>query len=176
MATSAARRYARAVFEVAQADGRLAEWADRIAGLRSLLSDAQVATVLSNPTIAATERMRLVSDAQSELDAEAVNLAKLLIESNRVREIGGIAEEFERLSDESAGRVRALATTAIELDPAERDKVADELSKQLGKEVRLDVLVDPRVLGGLKLQYGDRVVDATVATRLQQLRRRLAAT
>lgn len=176
MATAAARRYARAVFEVAQADGQLEEWTDRIARLRSLLDDPQVAGVLSNPTIAAAERMRLVGDAQSLLDAEAVNLAKLLIESNRVREIAGIEDEFDRLKDEAAGRVRALATTAVALDPAERERVAGELSKQLGKEVRLDVLVDPRVLGGLRIQYGDRVVDATVATRLQQLRRRLAAT
>ena len=176
MATAAARRYARAVFEVAQADGRLEEWTDRIARLRSLFDDPQVASVLSNPTIAAAERMRLVGDAQSLLDAEAVNLARLLIESNRVREIGGIEDEFERLKDEAAGRVRALATAAVELDRAERERVAGELSKQLGKDVHLDVVVDPKVLGGLRIQYGDRVVDATVATRLQQLRRRLAAT
>ena len=51
-----------------------------------------------------------------------------------------------------------------------------ELSKRLGKDVRMEVVVDPRIIGGLKVQYGDRVVDASVATRLQQLRRRLAAT
>ena len=50
-----------------------------------------------------------------------------------------------------------------------------ELGKRLGKEIRLTVAVDPRILGGLKIQYGDRLVDASVATRLQQLRRRLAA-
>ena len=67
-------------------------------------------------------------------------------------------------------------TTAIELERADRDRVERELSKRLNKEVRLSVVVDPRIIGGLKLQYGDRVVDASVATRLEQLRRRLAAT
>ena len=51
---------------------------------------------------------------------------------------------------------------------------ADELSQRLGKDVSMDVVVDPRILGGLKLQYGDRLIDASVATRLQQLRRLLA--
>jgi F-type H+-transporting ATPase subunit delta len=54
--------------------------------------------------------------------------------------------------------------------------VSAELSRRLGQEVRMNVIVDPRILGGMKLQYGDRLVDATVSTRLQQLRRRLAAT
>ena len=66
-------------------------------------------------------------------------------------------------------------TTAIELEAADRDRVTRELSKRLDKDVRLSVVVDPRILGGMKLQYGDRIVDASVATRLEQLRRRLAA-
>jgi F-type H+-transporting ATPase subunit delta len=72
--------------------------------------------------------------------------------------------------------VRATVTTAIELERDDRDRVEKELSKRLGKEVRLTVVVDPTIIGGLRLQYGDHVADATVATRLQQLRRRLAAT
>ena len=114
------------------------------------------------------------SAAPRQFDPEATNLAKLLIESNRVGEIAGIAEEYERLVDVAADRVRATVTTAVELAPAERDRVSEELSKRLGKEVRLDVVVDANILGGLKLQYGDHLVDASVATRLQQLRRRLA--
>jgi F-type H+-transporting ATPase subunit delta len=117
--------------------------------------------------------MALVSDLFD--GGEATNLAKLLIESDRVRDVEAIDEEFQRLADEAAGRVRATVTTAVELSSQDRDRVAEELSRRLGKEIHLDVLVDPGILGGLKLQYGDRLVDASVATRLQQLRRRLAA-
>jgi len=84
-------------------------------------------------------------------------------------------DEYEALADAAAGRVRATVTSAIELTPHDRDRVADELSKRLGKEIRLRVEVDPTILGGLKFQYGDHLVDASVATRLQQLRRTLAA-
>ena len=62
----------------------------------------------------------------------------------------------------------------MELDLAERDKVAKQLSERLGKEVRMTVVVDKKILGGLTLQYGDHLIDASVATKLQQLRRRLA--
>ena len=173
--SSSARRYARAVFELAEQDGDVAKWSGHLAELRDLLSDPEVAAVLTNPTIDVEKRMELISAAPHVVDAEATNLAKLLIESDRVREIDGIVEDFERLADAAAGRVRATATSAVELSHAERDRLAEELSKRLGEEVRLEVVVDPRIVGGLKLQYGDRLVDASVATKLQQLRRRLAA-
>ena len=176
MATAAARRYARAVFDLAQQEGEVDGWSGRLARVRELFSDPDVAAVLTNPTIATEQRETLVSGAPHLLDEKATNLARLLIESGRIRDVAGIEEEFQRLADEAAGRVRATVTTAVELDRAERDRVEKELSRRLGKDVRLTVAVDPRVIGGLKLQYGDRVVDATVATRLQQLRRRLAAT
>ena len=171
MATAAAKRYAKAVFELADGERGLEAWSQRLGRLRDVLADEQVRTVLTNPTISTERRMELVSD--SSFDAETTNLAKLLIEGNRVDEIDGIAEEFDNLADDAAGRVRATVTTAVQLDSADRDRVAAQLSKQLGKEVRMRAEVDPRILGGLKVQYGDRLIDATVATRLQQLRRRL---
>ena len=175
MATAAAKRYARAVFELAEQESQVDEWGRRLATLRQSMSDPEVASVLTNPTIATEQRMALISAAPHLFDPEATNLAKLLIESNRVREVAGIEDEFQRLADEAAGRVRATVTTAVELTPGDRDRVEDELSKRLGKEIRMHVVVDPRILGGLTLQYGDRLVDASVSTRLQQLRRRLAA-
>ena len=174
MAAAAARRYARAVFELARESGQVEDWTKRLQLLRELLSDERVAAVLTNPTIATERRMELISADPHELDPEATNLARLLIESNRVPDIGAIADEYEHLADVAAGRVRATVTTAVELDSPERDRVTAELSKRLGKDISLTLVVDPGILGGLKLQYGDRLIDASVATRLQQLRRRLA--
>lgn len=175
MASAAAKRYAKAVFEVAQSEGRVEHWEHSLARLHELLADRKVAEVLTNRTIAASERMRFVAESPHLLDVEATNLAKLLIESNRVRDIDGIVAEFDRLVDEAAGRVRATVTAAIELDAHDRDRIARELSTRLNKEVKVQVTVDPRILGGIKIQYGDHVVDGTVATKLQQLRRRLVA-
>ena len=171
MATAAAKRYARAVFELADGEREVDSWSRWLGQLRTLLSDEKVRAVLTNPTIPIERRMDLIGAAS--LDQEVTNLGKLLVESNRVEDIDGIADEFERLADDAAGRVRATVTTAIPLPPRERDRVAAELSKRLGKDVSMRAEVDPRILGGLKVQYGDRLIDASVATRLQQLRRRL---
>jgi F-type H+-transporting ATPase subunit delta len=174
VATAAARRYARAIFELAQEEGQVDEWSRRLTVVRDLLSDPLVEAVLTNPTIAVSRRMELISAAPHELDPEATNLARLLIESNRVRQIADVAEEFESLADAAAGRVRATVTTAVELDAEERNLLIKQLSERLGKEVRVRVAVDKGIIGGLKLQYGDHLIDASLATKLQQLRRRLA--
>ena len=171
MATAAAKRYARAVFELAGDEREVDDWMRRLEQLRDLLSDERVAAVLTNPTIPIEQRMDVITSAS--LDPETTNLAKLLIEANRVREIGAVADQFENLADDAAGRVRATITTAVKLAPRDRDRVAIQLSERLGKTVTMRVEVDPSILGGLKVQYGDRLIDASVATRLQQLRRRL---
>jgi F-type H+-transporting ATPase subunit delta len=171
-ASRAARRYAKAIFELAQQDKEIDEWSKRLARIRELFSDDQVAAVLTNPTIATERREQLITGVSS-LDREATNLARLLIESRRVNEAGSIEDEFQRLSDDAAGRVRATATTAVELSTDVREDIRRDLSERLGKDVRLTVVVDPRILGGLRVQFGDHVIDATVATRLEQLRRRL---
>lgn len=176
MATAAARRYARAVFELAQQEGEIDRWAQRLARIRELFRDPAVSDVLSNPTIPTEQREALIAMAPHLVDQEATNLARLLVESGRVRNAAEIEAEFSAMADEAAGRVRATVTTAIELDAHDRDRIARELTKRLSKDVRLSVVVDPKILGGLKLQFGDRVIDATVATRLDQLRRRLAQT
>jgi F-type H+-transporting ATPase subunit delta len=176
VATAAARRYAKAIFELAQKDGDFDAWTDRLARVREMFSDPEVRTVLANPTISSDQREELVAARPRILDEEGTNLARLLIEGGRIDEVLAIEEEFQRLSDDAAGRVRATVTTAVALEREDRDRVEKELSRRLNKQVRLTVTVDPGIIGGLKVQYGDHVVDASVASRLQQLRRRLAAT
>lgn len=173
MATAAARRYARAAFDLATEEGRVEEWNKQLAALREVVSDPRAAAILKNPTIPAERRMQLLA-AEPVLDNEAINLARLLIESRRVEQVGAIADEFERLADEAAGRMRATVTTAVELSPEARERVEQELARRLSGEVRIHAVVDPTILGGLKLRYGDHLIDASVATRLDQLRRRLA--
>ncbi len=70
--------------------------------------------------------------------------------------------------------MRAIATTAVPLSRSDADRLEQGLSRRLGRQVRLDSRVDRGIVGGLVLRIGDRVIDASVASRLQQLRRRLA--
>ncbi len=177
MARARARRYAKAVFELAQEEGDVAGWANRLEEIRSVLTDPSARQVLFNPVIPTARRVEVMGDlVTGAMGREGGNLARMLVAAGDPELIEGVVEEFTRLADEAAGRVRATATTAVDLTPEDRDRITAELSRRLGREVRLDVRVDPSIIGGMVLQFGDRLIDASVATRLQQLRRRLAAT
>ena len=98
---------------------------------------------------------------------------RLLVARHRVERIDEIVEGYETLADDAAGRVRATVTTAIPLSEADREALGRDLSRGLQKDVRLEARVDPAILGGLVLEVGDRLTDASVATRLDQLRRQV---
>src|SRR2546430_14182260 len=175
MAGAAAKRYARAVFELAREEGQVEEWARRLGDARDVLAQPEARRVLANPSIAAARRREAATAVlQAVTDDQGVNLGKLLVGAGRMDDLDGIIEEYERLVDDDAGRVRALATTAIPLSRSDADKLEASLTRRLDRQVRLDTRVEPAIIGGLVLQIGDRVIDASVATRLQQLRRRLA--
>jgi len=174
VASTSARRYARAIFELARERGEIDAWSRRLLAVRAVLTEERARRVLSDPTIPPAQRLQVVDGLASRtLGKEGLNLAKLLVSARRVAAIDGIVEEFETLADAAAGRVRATATTAVELSPADTRRISTELTERLGKEVVLEVRVDPRIVGGMVLQFGDRVIDASVAGRLQRLRRRL---
>ena len=173
MATAAARRYASAVFELATQEGRVDDWRNQLVAIKGLMGDDSLAQVLRNPTIPVSRRVELIAET-GLLDPEASNLARMLVETGRVDQADGILDEFEEMADKAAGRVRARVTTAVELSSEDRELLGSRLSQRLGKEVRVTASVDRRIVGGLKLQYGDHLIDASVATRLQQLHRRLA--
>lgn len=173
---SVGKRYAKAAFEVAQQEGTRDQWLERLRTLRERVHLPEAHAVLTSPVVPMPERLRAVDvlDEDGRIGTEARNLAKLLVEARRIEDVDAVVEEFERLDDAAAGRVRATVTTAIGLGEDDRRRLGSDLSKQLGQEVRLESRVDPSILGGIVLQLGDRLVDASLRGRLQQLRRQLA--
>jgi F-type H+-transporting ATPase subunit delta len=171
---SSANRYARAIFELASEEGKVDDWARQLAVIRQVLDDPGARAVVDNPSVPAETRMKAVEELDLPgIGPEGMNLMRMLVASGRVGRIGEIADQFEVLADAAAGRVRATVTTAIPLSEADRATLGRDLSSQLGKDVRLESVVDPSILGGLVLQVGDRLTDASVAARLDQLRRQV---
>jgi F-type H+-transporting ATPase subunit delta len=171
---AAAKRYARAIFELAREEKQLDEWSQRLATIRAILENPQVRSIVANPSVPSEERLSVLDRLDLPgVGPEGLNLMRLLVGNGRIEVIDQIAIEYESMADRQAGRVRATATTAIELSAADRGRFAKELSDKLGEEVLLELRVDPEILGGLVLQVGDRLYDASVAGRLQQLRRQV---
>lgn len=169
-----ASRYAKAIFELATEERRVDAWGRQLGVIRQVLEDPTARALVANPSVPAEVRMRAVEELRLPgIDAQGQNLMRMLVAGGRAHLAGEIADRFEVLADEAAGRVRAVVTTAIPLGERDQESLRRDLAGRLGKDVRLESRVDPSILGGLVLQVGDRLTDGSVAARLDQLRRQV---
>jgi F-type H+-transporting ATPase subunit delta len=168
------RRYAQAFFELARDAKQIAQWRDALAAAADALTRPEIARALENPRLSQAERRRaglaLLEGALPQLR----NLVQLLIERRRTRLLPEVLAHYDRLADRESGVVRARVTTAVAVDQRLRTAIERALSQRFGAEVQTDVQQDPDILGGLVVRIGDRVIDDSVRTHLQQLQAALA--
>ena len=103
-----------------------------------------------------------------------INLMLLLTSRNQVHILPSVADRFQEMMDAHNGVARAEAVSAVPLTDEQRGKVADALADFSGDDVRLTNRVDPEILGGMVIRIGDKVLDGSARTRLQNMRRELA--
>jgi F-type H+-transporting ATPase subunit delta len=169
-----ARRYAEAYFALARDRGDIEGWRRELVAAEEILTHPEVAAALVNPRVRRDERLRLVLTLLDGASPAVRNLVRLLVERKRARLAPLILAEFERLADRTAGVIRAEVTTATEITRDLEEQVSGTLRERIGGDVRTVVSHDPGILGGLVIRIGDRVIDDSVRTRLQQLQAALA--
>lgn len=129
---------------------------------------------LSDPARSLEDKRALV---RGLLEGKALPSTAALVTqalSGSYRTVGAALEAYQKLAAESHGQQVATVRAAHELSAGELQRLTDTLSRQYGRPVHLNLLVDPSVLGGLRVEIGDDVIDGTVAGRLDDARRRLA--
>ena len=172
MAVSAAiaRRYAHAYFDLAQEAGALDAWGQELSRVADALSDPEVALALANPRLRGPQRVLLANALLEGTTPQAGNLVRLLLERGRIAALPEVVAEYRRLADRASGVVRAEVTAAVPVSDAEAASVRRTLAEKLGGDVETTLRQDPAILGGLVIRIGDRVIDGSVRTRLEQLR------
>jgi F-type H+-transporting ATPase subunit delta len=169
-----ARRYAEAYFQLAKEAGTVKEWGDELARAVEMLEHPAVAEAMRNPRVSQADRVRLVMDLLDGLDQPVRNLVRLLVERGRSSILGAVLDRYRALADADSGIIRAEVTAAVPVDHNLEEHIADTLGQRLGGRIQTTVRQDPSILGGLIIRIGDRVIDGSLRTRLQQLRAALA--
>ncbi|MGH7722741.1 MAG: ATP synthase F1 subunit delta [Candidatus Dormibacteria bacterium] len=169
MASSIGRRYAQAYFDLARQEGGIAPRREDLVGAVRTLSSPEVADALANPRLSLSDRTRLALQVLEGVGEPARNLVRMLIERNRLGVLGDLVETYDALTDRDSGVIRAEVITAVPVDDDLRARIGQVLGTKLGAAVQTRVRQDPSILGGLVIRIGDRVIDDSVRTRLQQL-------
>ena len=171
----AASRYAKALMDVlypAKAEAGL----EQLRSFSSVLSghdDARL--VFENPTVSNEHRkdlLKKIGDALA-LDPPIRNFLGLLIERDRLDLMGEVIAAYETFLDEKLGVVRAHVTSALELDATQQSEIASKLQALTGKKVRMEVSVDPELIGGLVAQVGSTIYDGSIRQQLQSFKNSL---
>jgi F-type H+-transporting ATPase subunit delta len=168
------RRYARAAFDVAVSHDELDAWERDLAAARPVLANEDFLAMLDAPQVPFEVKMTGVKTLLPAVSPRVRNFVSLLVQRRLARRFGAVADEFRRYADERRGIARADVVTAVPLDDARRQKVAAMLGEIVGKKVLMAEKVDGSVIGGVVARVGDRLIDGSTRTALQEMRAALA--
>ncbi|HEX4982236.1 MAG TPA: ATP synthase F1 subunit delta [Ilumatobacteraceae bacterium] len=168
--------YARALFEVARAEGTLDEVEDELFRFaRTYESSDTLRDALTDEMVPAAMRQKVVEDLLGGGNATptTVQLVSMVVGSGRGRDLPAIIDSLVQRASSSKNLELAEVRSAVPLTDDQQDRLKAALANATGKQVNLKVVVDPSVLGGIVATVGDTVIDGSVRTRVDQLKSRL---
>jgi F-type H+-transporting ATPase subunit delta len=174
-----ARNYAETLLELAERAGgqeAVEEYGAAMDEVAELLADGRVREFLATPRVPAdAKKAALVAALGSRVPAPFLRFLQVVVDKRRQGQLAEIAEQFRALVDERAGRVRVGVEISHAPDAALQAEIGQALANRLGKVVIPSFTVNPDLLGGVVVRIGDEVLDGSVRSRAQGLRRRLLA-
>jgi F-type H+-transporting ATPase subunit delta len=171
--SAAARRYARALFSIARDEGAVTSVRSELESMGQLLDETpELHRALFRPLHPVKERRAVLRSLCERVgtSGNVRNFLVYLIDQRRLVDFDAIRSEFARLADEQAGRLKASVVAASELPPEQRERLRDALARRTGREIDLEVEVDPGLIGGAIAKVGGVVIDGSLRRQLSQLR------
>ncbi len=170
-----AQVYARSLFEVASEQGKLESVKQQLDEFaQALHENRQLAVFFFSPYFSAEEKKSGLHRTVEGAEPVFMNFLEALIERHRMPVIFRIRTDFELLYDKTNKLLPVQVTSAVELDPETIESLGRRIGEQTGNEISLSSNVDPDILGGIVLRVGNFIMDASIRTRLEQLRREVA--
>ena len=170
---TAARPYARAIFELASAEGNLQKWEDLLSAAATIAEDPEMQAFFEQPAILAFERAELLlsvmDGAGVQADDEFRNLVRLLADNGRLPAIPSIAAIFATLKQEAEGKIEIRVRSAQALTEEQQASIAKSMARRLGKEVSISSEIDESLIAGAVITAGDLVIDGSASGRMEKL-------
>jgi F-type H+-transporting ATPase subunit delta len=176
-ATTIARNYAEAMLVLARKANDLEGWGVAIHGVVTAMeSDTRLRNFLAAPQISASQKNSVIGKAfATRLPKPMVRFLQKVVQNRRQMLLPQIAIEYGNLVDEATGRIHAHVTVSRTASDADKNVIAQQLSRAFARTVVPHVNVNEAILGGVIVKVGDRVMDGSVRKRLKTLRARIVA-
>ncbi|RIX51014.1 F0F1 ATP synthase subunit delta [Paenibacillus nanensis] len=173
--TVVAKRYAKALFELASAAGTVAEVEAELKLIaEALKQDAEIEKFLSLPSVAPAAKVDVLKSAFGDkVSALVIDTLKVIISRGRQAIIGDVYESFTRIAGEALGQAHATVYTAQKLSDDELAGVVAQFGSITGKKIIAEQIVEPALLGGIQVRIGDRLYDGSLSGKLERLQKSL---
>lgn len=167
-----AKRYAAALYRTAASAGVIEAVESDLNAIQTVLDGSpKVKTFIFTPQVGREEKIAIIEKLFSDrVTALSMQTLRLLLAKRRESEFEGVREEFILLRRQHGQVLFAKVTSATELDSAQKALIEGKLAEKSGKRVEAEYFIDPTVMGGAKVQFGNHVVDGTVRGSLNRLR------
>ena len=166
------RRYAKALVMLGTEQRMVEQYSGELARVGEVLgAETRLRLILESPTFPIEKKSAIMADlaATMKLSAGMHNFLGLLLEKDRLKYLGQIVGDYQKLADELSGVVRARIIAAAPLETSQQDALKGGLERQTGKKIELKVNLDPSLIGGLQAEIAGRVFDGSVRTQLKRI-------
>jgi len=168
--TTAARPYAKAVYDIADENKTLDSWGDALANLANVISDSQMSELLDNPELGNIQKGELLIQVLGDnLTEQQQNLVKLMAENGRLKLMPDVLEQFEVARAKAENKIEAEVISAFELSAEQSSELVNTLKNKLGCDITLTVTIDKSLIGGVIIKAGDTIIDASMKSQLDSL-------
>lgn len=173
--TIVAKRYAKALFEVALGQGSVAQVEEELKGILQVIREnADYGKLLEHPNISTDAKQQLLKQAfEGKVSAAVFNTVQLLVERGRVSVFEDLVDSYVKIANESLGQANATVYSTYPLKKEESHQIADRFGQLTGKRIRISNVVDASLIGGIQVRIGDRLYDGSLSGKLQRLQQAL---
>lgn len=164
-------RYAQALFSLKRDEGQLLETQELVKELIKVIKqDEQFLVLLNSHRLAKEERIAIVDEVFASIDEQVKNFIKIIIENNRAMNLVEIFEDFNSLVNEYRGVKEGLVYTAMSLKENELEKITSQISKIEKMPIELKEIIDPSLIGGVKVVINDHIYDGSIKHHLENMK------
>lgn len=173
--STAAKRYALALFELAQQHNQLASVEEDLREVQVVFNEnRELQVLLSTPKLSLDRKKEIIRELFGKANPLVVNTLQVLIDRKRMNEIVEVGNEFATLANEAQGIEDAKVYSTRPLTDEERSSISSAFAQKVGKQsLRIENVVDTSLIGGIRLQIGNKIFDSSVSSKLNRLKKQL---
>ncbi|SES80037.1 ATP synthase F1 subcomplex delta subunit [Nitrosomonas marina] len=169
-AVTVARPYAEAVYKLAVAKNKLSDWSNMLRDAADISQQEQIKGLIGNPVVSAKQLGELLLEiGKSRFNQEGRNFLLMLAENNRIGILPQISQLYEHLKSQHEGMLEATIISAFEMDSGQLKKLVASLERKFDRKIDAKVQVNPELVGGVIVEVGDEIFDASIRGKLQAM-------